>query len=117
MRVDIGPVIDDEARAGLEAHIERMKQRGHALSRLALAPACEAGTWVAPTLIEIASLAELEREVFGPVLHVLRFRSRELLELVEDINATGFGLTLGIHSRIDETIAAVVARAQVGNVT
>ena len=116
VRVDIGPVIDDEARAGLEAHIERMKQRGHALSRLALAPACEAGTWVAPTLIEIASLAELEREVFGPVLHVLRFRSRELLELVEDINATGFGLTLGIHSRIDETIAAVVARAQVGNV-
>ncbi|MBX3678874.1 MAG: trifunctional transcriptional regulator/proline dehydrogenase/L-glutamate gamma-semialdehyde dehydrogenase [Rhodocyclaceae bacterium] len=116
VRTDIGPVIDGEARDGLEAYVERMVGRGHRLSRLPLPTACETGTFVAPTLLEIASLAELEREVFGPVLHVVRFASCNLIKLVDDINAMGFGLTLGIHSRIDETISAVLARARVGNI-
>ena len=72
------------------------------------------GTFVAPALIEIGAIGELQREVFGPVLHVLRYRRETLGKLVDDINATGYGLTLGIHSRIDETIDRVVARARAG---
>jgi RHH-type proline utilization regulon transcriptional repressor/proline dehydrogenase/delta 1-pyrroline-5-carboxylate dehydrogenase len=74
------------------------------------------GVFVAPTLIEIGSVSELTAEVFGPVLHVLRFDRRRLDELVDAINATGYGLTLGIASRIDSTISAVTERARVGNI-
>ncbi len=69
-----------------------------------------------PTLIELERLGELEREVFGPVLHVVRYRRADLAAMIDQINATGYGLTLGVHSRIDETIARVVAAAHVGNV-
>jgi RHH-type proline utilization regulon transcriptional repressor/proline dehydrogenase/delta 1-pyrroline-5-carboxylate dehydrogenase len=72
---------------------------------LELPEACRHGTFVAPTLIEIGALSELEREVFGPVLHVLRFRRERMDALMEAVNATGYGLTFGVHSRIDETIA------------
>jgi len=74
------------------------------------------GTFVRPTLIELDRLDELEREVFGPVLHVVRYRRRDLARMIEQVNATGYGLTLGVQSRIDETIAQVVAGAHVGNV-
>jgi RHH-type transcriptional regulator, proline utilization regulon repressor / proline dehydrogenase / delta 1-pyrroline-5-carboxylate dehydrogenase len=83
---------------------------------LPLPEACRYGSFVAPTLIEVESIAELEREVFGPVLHVLRFRRDRLEALVEEINATGYGLTFGVHSRIDETIARVTERVAAGNV-
>jgi RHH-type proline utilization regulon transcriptional repressor/proline dehydrogenase/delta 1-pyrroline-5-carboxylate dehydrogenase len=73
------------------------------------------GHFLPPTLIEIDSIAELKREVFGPVLHLLRYRREEQPELIAAINATGFGLTLGVHSRIDETIDAIVERAHAGN--
>ncbi len=73
------------------------------------------GSFVPPTLIEIDSIAELTREVFGPVLHLLRYRRTAQQDLVDAINATGYGLTLGVHSRIDETIDAIVERAHVGN--
>ena len=116
VRADIGPVIDAEAQAGLERHIAAMRAAGARVSQWPLPPACAAGTYIAPTLIEIDALAQLEREVFGPVLHVLRFRARDMLRVVDEINATGYGLTLGIHSRIDETINEVVARAHVGNI-
>ena len=75
-----------------------------------------AGHFVVPTLIELDRLDELEREVFGPVLHVVRYRRRDLRKMIEQVNATGYGLTLGVQSRIDETIAEVVAGARVGNV-
>ena len=75
-----------------------------------------AGTFVPPTLIEIDSLEVLEREVFGPVLHLVRYVRGDIDRLVDDINALGYGLTLGIHSRIDETIHRVVQRARVGNI-
>src|SRR4029079_9821033 len=74
------------------------------------------GTFVVPTLIELDRLDELEREVFGPVLHVVRYRRRDLTSMIEQVHATGYGLTLGAHSRLYETIAQVIAGAHVGNV-
>jgi RHH-type proline utilization regulon transcriptional repressor/proline dehydrogenase/delta 1-pyrroline-5-carboxylate dehydrogenase len=77
---------------------------------------CAAGSYVPPTLIEIESLADLTGEVFGPVVHVLRYEAGQLDALIDAINATGYGLTLGIHSRINETIQRIVGRARVGNI-
>jgi RHH-type transcriptional regulator, proline utilization regulon repressor / proline dehydrogenase / delta 1-pyrroline-5-carboxylate dehydrogenase len=117
LATDIGPVIDAEAQQNLLAHIERMK--GSAKTHFALAlPAdtTNAGTFVPPTVLEIGSLAELTQEVFGPVLHIIRYQRADLGKLIDSINATGFGLTLGVHSRIDETIDFIASRAHVGNI-
>ena len=117
LATDIGPVIDAEAQANLLAHIERMKATARSHFALEL-PASVAGygTFVPPTVLEIASLAELKQEVFGPVLHIVRYRRAELPQVIDTINATGYGLTLGVHSRIDETIDFIVERAHVGNI-
>ncbi|MFT4195274.1 L-glutamate gamma-semialdehyde dehydrogenase, partial [Ottowia sp.] len=117
LATDVGPVIDAEAQAGIQRHIDAMRQRGHAVHQSArgLAASQAQGTFIPPTLIEIDRLDQLEREVFGPVLHVLRYRRTELDELIAQINATGYGLTAGVHTRIDETIAHVTARVQAGN--
>jgi len=115
LAIDIGPVIDVEAQQRLLAHIEKMKQSAK-VYQLPLDARHEHGTFVAPTVIEIDSIAQLEREVFGPVLHVLRYRRDDLPQLVDTINASGYGLTLGVHSRIDETIEFVTQRAHVGNI-
>jgi RHH-type transcriptional regulator, proline utilization regulon repressor / proline dehydrogenase / delta 1-pyrroline-5-carboxylate dehydrogenase len=113
IETDVGPVIDIEAQRTIDAHIEAMPARNrHQVDATA---SITRGTFVAPTLIEIDSIAQLEREVFGPVLHVVRFRREGLAQLVDDINATGYGLTLGIQSRIDETVDEIVRRAHVGN--
>jgi RHH-type proline utilization regulon transcriptional repressor/proline dehydrogenase/delta 1-pyrroline-5-carboxylate dehydrogenase len=116
LSTDIGPVITAEAKAGIEAHVEEMRRKGHRIARLQLTSECDAGTFVAPTIIEIRSIADVGREVFGPVLHVLRFARKELDQLVADINATGYGLTFGLHTRIDETISRVVGRIEAGNI-
>ncbi len=120
LATDVGPVIDAEAQAGLEAHIRSLAERGAKVHRTLLDEGAQravaAGTFVAPTLIEIESIADLKREVFGPVLHVLRYRREELDTLIDQINATGYGLTFGVHSRIDETIERLSARIAVGNV-
>ncbi|WP_265949980.1 bifunctional proline dehydrogenase/L-glutamate gamma-semialdehyde dehydrogenase PutA [Dechloromonas sp. A34] len=116
LATDIGPVIDEAAKAALLAHIERMRASGRRVFQLPLPAGCEQGCFVAPTLIEIDALAELHGEVFGPVVHVLRFAGDRLEALIEAINATGYGLTLGVHSRIDETVAQVTERARVGNI-
>ncbi|PFH09676.1 L-proline dehydrogenase /delta-1-pyrroline-5-carboxylate dehydrogenase [Collimonas sp. PA-H2] len=113
---DIGPVIDADAQGQLLAHIERMRGTAKDLFQLPLPPEQSNGTFVAPTLIEIGSMSELKREVFGPVLHVLRYARNELPQLIEAINGSGYGLTLGIHSRIDETIDYIVGHAHVGNI-
>ena len=116
LRTDVGPVIDDEARGGIEAHVAQLRERGHRTGRLPLDDAATgAGSFVAPTLIEIGRVGDVEREVFGPVLHLLRYRRDELPRLLDDINATGYGLTLGVHTRIDETIDFISARAHAGN--
>ena len=117
LSTDIGPVIDSEAQGNLLAHIERMKGKASAHFSLPLSPAAAAsGTFVPPTVLEIGALSELTQEVFGPVLHVLRYRRADLPKVIDSINATGYGLTLGIHSRIDETIDFIVSRAHVGNI-
>lgn len=112
---DVGPVIDAEAKAALDQHISAMKAAGRQVWQRELADACTNGTFVAPTIIEIESITDLMRENFGPVLHVARFKGDELEAVIEAINATGFGLTLGLHSRIDATRRLVEARARVGN--
>jgi RHH-type proline utilization regulon transcriptional repressor/proline dehydrogenase/delta 1-pyrroline-5-carboxylate dehydrogenase len=117
--VDVGPVIDREAQRALEAYVTGMRARGYPVFRAARTDDAAndgAGTFVPPTLVEIDRLEVLEREVFGPVLHVIRYVRGDIDRLVDDINALGYGLTLGIHSRIDETIHRVVERARVGNI-
>ncbi len=112
----MGPVIDEQARQIIERHILKMRQSGHVVEQLPLDGATDKGTFVAPTIIELNDISELEREVFGPVLHVVRYKRPELDALIDKINATGYGLTFGIHSRIDETIARVSSRIHAGNI-
>ncbi|MBR1160368.1 bifunctional proline dehydrogenase/L-glutamate gamma-semialdehyde dehydrogenase PutA [Bradyrhizobium elkanii] len=108
----IGPVIDAEAKQRLDAHIARMKQE----ARVHLAGEAPSGNFVAPHIFELSAAGQLKEEVFGPILHVVRYRADKLGEVLSAIEATGFGLTLGIHSRIDDTIEHVIDRLQVGNI-
>src|ERR1700743_298003 len=102
LAIDIGPVITEEARNIITRHVDKMRNAGHSIQELQLPTMARHGTFVAPTLIEINALKELDREVFGPVLHVLRFDRDNLDQLIADINATGYGLTFGVHQPIDE---------------
>ena len=115
LSTDIGPVITREARQEIERHVAMMQSRGHKVARVLLSDAAQAGTFVAPTIVEIDRIADVEREVFGPVLHVLRYRREDVDSLIDQINASGYGLTFGLHSRIDETISRVVERIEAGN--
>lgn len=114
LSVDVGPVISAGAQKGLNDHIERMRKAGHAVHQVAQ-PRETHGTFVPPTLIEIDAVADLPGEVFGPVLHVLRYRREDMEAVVRAVNATGFGLTFGVHSRIDETIERATAASAAGN--
>jgi RHH-type proline utilization regulon transcriptional repressor/proline dehydrogenase/delta 1-pyrroline-5-carboxylate dehydrogenase len=116
LATDVGPVIDREARHRLLAYIEQARGMSRKVTQLTLPAATASGTFVAPAIIEIDRIADLTHEVFGPVLHVLRYRRDDLPQLIEDINATGYGLTLGVHTRIDETIDLVVRHARAGNI-
>jgi RHH-type proline utilization regulon transcriptional repressor/proline dehydrogenase/delta 1-pyrroline-5-carboxylate dehydrogenase len=112
---DVGPVIDAEAKAMLEAHVARLRARGRALAAVRLPEEARHGTFVTPVAFEI-ELADLpEREVFGPVLHVVRYRAAELEQALDAVAAKGYGLTLGIHSRIERFAERVRARLRVGN--
>jgi RHH-type proline utilization regulon transcriptional repressor/proline dehydrogenase/delta 1-pyrroline-5-carboxylate dehydrogenase len=115
LAVDIGPVITTEAQGNIVRHIQAMRERGFGVEQVALDEDAALGTFVAPTIIEIASVADLEREVFGPVLHVVRFRRDDLGSLIDTINATGYGLTFGLHTRLDETVARVTAQVRASN--
>ena len=115
LATDIGPVIDTEARAALDGHVAAMRHAGRKVWQRELPPECERGTFVAPAIIEIDSITDLQKENFGPVLHVARFRADALEQVIDDINRTGYGLTLGLHSRIDATRRLVESRARVGN--
>ncbi|QLC25215.1 trifunctional transcriptional regulator/proline dehydrogenase/L-glutamate gamma-semialdehyde dehydrogenase [Parasphingopyxis algicola] len=116
LRVDVGPVITRSARKTIETHVDRMREAGHAVERLRLGEDTKPGTFVPPTIVEIEDIGQLGREVFGPVLHVLRYARTDLGKVMGQINSTGYGLTFGLHSRIDETIAEVTAHAQAGNI-
>ncbi len=117
LATQVGPVIDAEARAALDAHIAAMKgtARAHYAGTVPTNAAAD-GFYVAPHMFEIASLSDLNREIFGPVLHVLRYKAAELDALLDGIAAKGYGLTLGIHSRIDATIEHIIARRLAGNI-
>ncbi|NMW32360.1 bifunctional proline dehydrogenase/L-glutamate gamma-semialdehyde dehydrogenase PutA [Altererythrobacter sp. RZ02] len=116
LSTDVGPVIDPDAKAALERHVARRKKAGRTVWRRKLPKGTgTTGCFVAPTIIEIDSILDLKRENFGPILHVARFKADELEQVIEDINATGFGLTLGLHSRIEATRRLVEAKAKVGN--
>ena len=112
---DIGPVIDEDARAALEAHKARMRAEARELLDLPLPPELAQGTYVGPAIYEIPSIFMLKREVFGPILHVVRFDGERLDKVCDAINATGYGLTLGLHSRIKATADFVAERVKVGN--
>ena len=116
LATDVGPLIDAEARDAVSRHLDALRAAGHRVDQGLLPAACAHGSFVAPALVEIDAIETLSREVFGPVLHVLRYRREDLDTLVDRINAAGYGLTFGIHSRIDETIERVVSRIQAGNI-
>ncbi|MGY0571586.1 bifunctional proline dehydrogenase/L-glutamate gamma-semialdehyde dehydrogenase PutA [Bradyrhizobium sp. RDM12] len=108
----VGPVIDDEAKQRLKAHIARMKTE----ARLHYAGTAPEGCFVAPHIFELKDAGQLTEEVFGPILHVVRYRADTLEHVLQAIARTGYGLTLGVHSRIDDTVEAIIDRVQVGNI-
>ncbi len=112
---DVGPLIDEAARAALETHVAWLESAGRPIHRCVLPPECANGHYFAPQAWEIDSLAQLRREVFGPILHVIRWRADDLDQVLAAIDASDYGLTLGIHSRIDATVARIAGAARVGN--
>ncbi|MGO4353540.1 trifunctional transcriptional regulator/proline dehydrogenase/L-glutamate gamma-semialdehyde dehydrogenase [Rhizobium sp. RAF36] len=115
LSIDVGPVITATAKGDIDAHIEKMKAHGCKVEQLPLPETADLGTFVPPTIIELKKLSDLEKEIFGPVLHVIRYRREDLDRLIDDINGSGYGLTFGLHTRLDETIAHVTSRIQAGN--
>lgn len=113
---DIGPVIDRAAQGPLTAHLDLMKQQARLLYQLPLPDELKHGSFIAPSLIEIGSLSQLTQEVFGPILHLIRYRAADLDKVIAAVNATGYGLTLGIHSRIEATAEKIRQGAKVGNI-
>ncbi|MBW3567316.1 MAG: bifunctional proline dehydrogenase/L-glutamate gamma-semialdehyde dehydrogenase PutA [Proteobacteria bacterium] len=116
LETDVGPVIDKAARDSLEAHAQEMIKKYKLVGRCEVPKAfAEHGTFVAPTAVEIPSLDVVEEENFGPILHVVRYKAKELDRVIDEINRTGFGLTLGVHSRIDSEADYIARRIKVGN--
>ncbi|HEX4479534.1 MAG TPA: bifunctional proline dehydrogenase/L-glutamate gamma-semialdehyde dehydrogenase PutA, partial [Rudaea sp.] len=115
LSTDVGPVIDEPSRKGLVDHAARMDKEAKLIKQVNVASELDSGTFFAPRAYELKSLSQLTHEIFGPVLHVIRWKADELDKVIDAINDTGFGLTLGIHSRIDSTIAHISQRAKVGN--
>ena len=115
LRTDVGPVIDAEAQQLIQEHTDRMRREGRLLSEASLDPNLPNGHFVAPQIYEIDRLDQLKREVFGPILHLIRYKKSELRDVLADIRASGYGLTLGIHSRIDGFAQRVFENTQVGN--
>jgi len=116
LATDVGPVIDEEAKAALDAHAAAMDQDARLVAKRDLPKAAGKGSFVAPAIYEIGSLSDLTQENFGPILHIIRWKSGELGKVIEQINGSGFGLTLGLQSRIDSVRETVEATARVGNI-
>ena len=109
---DVSPVIDKEAQEDISSYISAFQQSGKALKVLSVP---ENGNYVSPAVIEVNGIADMEREVFGPILHVASFKARDIDSIVDDINDRGFGLTFGLHTRIDDRVQQIVERIRVGN--
>ncbi|MET7143910.1 bifunctional proline dehydrogenase/L-glutamate gamma-semialdehyde dehydrogenase PutA [Xanthomonas sp. PPL139] len=116
LSTDVGPVIDADALQILTDHAARMDREARAIAVAATDATTAHGSFFAPRAYELQSLAQLQREIFGPVLHVIRWKADQLDAVIDQINATGYGLTLGVHSRIDQTIERIASRVAVGNV-
>lgn len=115
LSTDVGPVIDEDALKMLREHAQRMDQEATKIAEVALDADAAHGSFFAPRAYALKSLGQLHKEIFGPVLHVIRWKADQLDAVIDAINATGYGLTLGIHSRIDETIERISTRVKVGN--
>jgi RHH-type proline utilization regulon transcriptional repressor/proline dehydrogenase/delta 1-pyrroline-5-carboxylate dehydrogenase len=115
LATDIGPVIDAEAQRQLLGYIERIKRQGKWWHQ-APSPEASGGTFVPPTLVEIGAIGELGREVFGPVLHLVRYPAEDLSKVIAAVSATGYALTHGVHSRIDEVVVQDIAAVEAGNI-
>jgi RHH-type transcriptional regulator, proline utilization regulon repressor / proline dehydrogenase / delta 1-pyrroline-5-carboxylate dehydrogenase len=117
LSTDIGPVIDEKALTGLKEHVEWIKGKGKGklIKEAPMGPECANGTFLAPVAIEIDDLGILEREQFGPVLHVIRYKAKDLDKVIDAVNNTGYGLTLGIHTRIDSEADYIQRKIKVGN--
>ncbi len=116
LTTDVGPVIDSAAQQGLNAHKALMQRQATLIYECASPTDLPSGSFVLPAAYELSDLSVLTEEVFGPILHVLRFDAANLPALIQQINGTGYGLTLGIHSRIDSTIDVITRHAKVGNI-
>jgi RHH-type proline utilization regulon transcriptional repressor/proline dehydrogenase/delta 1-pyrroline-5-carboxylate dehydrogenase len=116
LSTDVGPVIDAAAKTELELHISAMQRSQKLIGQTRLSAHAEYGYFVAPCAFELPDMSPLQHEVFGPVLHVIRYRAHYLDQVVDALNATGYGLTLGIQSRIDATVTRIRERARVGNI-
>ncbi|GAB1596645.1 bifunctional proline dehydrogenase/L-glutamate gamma-semialdehyde dehydrogenase PutA [Lysobacter claricitrinus] len=115
LSTDVGPVIDDDALKLLADHAARMDREATKIAEVSMGDATVHGSFFAPRAYELRALDQLHREVFGPVLHVIRWKADQLDAVIDAINATGYGLTLGVHSRIDATIEKISSRIKVGN--
>lgn len=113
--VDVGPVIDGDAKSMIEAHCKKLEAAGRLIKKLPLPSETKAGCFVSPAAYRIDGIEELEREIFGPILHIATFKAEDVNNVVERINATGYGLTLGLHTRVDTRVQDVCDRAHVGN--
>ena len=113
LNTDVGPVIDNLAKQKIDTHCERMASQGRVLKSL---PTPDSGLFVAPTVIQLDGIEQLEEEIFGPILHVARFEANQIDAVVDAINAQGYGLTFGIHTRVDTRVEQVVKRIRAGNI-
>ena len=112
LQTDVGPVIDATAQAGIQGYIAAARAEGRVLREMK-APA--GGHFVGPTVIAVKGIAEMPREIFGPVLHVARFKAGRVAQVVDEVNAMGYGLTFGLHTRIDDRVQTVTDGIRVGN--
>lgn len=115
LSTDVGPVIDDRARKLLQDHVADMNREATLLAEVPLPEACTKGTFFGPRAYEISSLDQLDGEVFGPILHIIRYQARDMARVLDQVRATGFGLTLGVHSRIEGAAQDIFQKLDVGN--
>ena len=113
LSTDVGPVIDQASQDKIEAHCNKFAKQGRVLKSLAKP---EQGLFVAPTVIQLDGIEQLDEEIFGPILHVATFEAEEIDQVVDTINAKGFGLTFGLHTRVDNRVAQICNRIKVGNI-
>jgi RHH-type proline utilization regulon transcriptional repressor/proline dehydrogenase/delta 1-pyrroline-5-carboxylate dehydrogenase len=113
LSTDVGPIIDEAAREGIATHIDVSRAEGRLIAEMATP---DHGTYIAPTILRVDGISDLKREIFGPVLHIATFKSHELDAVIDAINATGYGLTFGLHTRIDDRVQHVSERIEAGNI-